>query len=283
MILFRTTIISSASLLAWAVLLGTKPARADDVAALRAPAHAWHDGERRGGYLWGGVGLASVGAALSLHRFGHGSDIERGMAYPLGAFGLVQTGIGIGSLLRSNARLDDLDARIARSPEEARRSELSRMRTWNSLFLGVKIVETAVLLGGAAFAATRRGERQELARGIGLGLAMQGGLMLFLDSVAASRAATYTGALESLSFTPPTTTTGGQWLSYRGSFLRGANPQSFELTAQNPPTHLSALPAPAQQSAVVTHFSSSFAHVPAPSAQTCLPDASGRQYPPQQS
>lgn len=42
------------------------------------------------------------------------------------------------------------------------------------------------------------------------------GVMLPLDSVAAARARSYTGALESLSFHPVPTS--GQWLSFRGVF-----------------------------------------------------------------
>jgi hypothetical protein len=192
-------------------------AHAQDGAQLRAASHTWFDGERNSGYLWGGAGLLSLGAAGALYRFGNGSDVERGMAYPLAGFGVLQTVIGIGSLLRGSGRADELDARIARSPEEARRSEVDRMRTLNVAFLALEIVETALVVGAVSYAATRTRPDQAFSRGVGLGLAIEGGVMLLLDSLAASRAHTYSGQLDAMSFTAAPGSS-MQSMSFRGAF-----------------------------------------------------------------
>jgi hypothetical protein len=207
----------SFALLALGVLGSPALARADEGAPLRAAAHEWFDGERRSGYLWGGAGVLSLGAAASLHRFGRGSAQERGMAYPLAAFGLLQTAIGVGALLRSNDRVDRLDAHIARSPEDARRSEIDRMRTINTAFLAIEVVEALVLVGGVTLAATHQKPEQGVTRGVGLGFALEGGLMMLLDSLAASRARTYAGKLDTLSFSG-TSQQGVRYFSLRGSF-----------------------------------------------------------------
>lgn len=187
-----------------AILAGSVTAssagQAEDTSRLHHAAHGWFDGERQSGYLWGGFGLASLGAAGGLWRAGKGSDVERGMAYPMGAFGLLQAIIGVGSLARGDERDSRFDASLARSPEQTRLDELARMRTVNGFFLAIEVVEVAVVAGGSALAATR-GEGQELARGVGLGLAIEGGSMLFLDALAAARAHGYAGQLGSLSFT----------------------------------------------------------------------------------
>ncbi len=175
-------------------------ATTNDPAALRQSAHDWFDGERHSGYLWGGAGLVSLGAAGALWGAGKDSEIARGMSYPIGAFGLIQTIIGVGSLARSDARANEFDASLAQSPEKTRQNEISRMRTLNGFFLAIEIVELAVLVGGVSFAATHREAGQETARGVGLGLATEGGAMLFLDSMAAARAHGYAGQLSMLSF-----------------------------------------------------------------------------------
>jgi hypothetical protein len=200
-----------------ASLTGPRPALADDGTTLRSSSHAWFDGERQSGYLWGGAGVLSLGAAAGLHRFGNGSDVERGMAYPIAGFGLLQAAIGVGSLLRGSARADALDADIARSPEEARKSEIDRMRTLRGAFVGIEIFEAALAIGGVAFAATRTGQDQALARGVGLGLAAEGAVMLLLDSLAASRAERYSGQLDAIRI-GETPVTNGLNISMSGVF-----------------------------------------------------------------
>jgi hypothetical protein len=205
------------SAVALVVALTPAVARADDAEKLRESSHAWFDGERQSGWLWGGAGLLSLGAATSLHRFGNGSDVGRGMAYPMFAFGGLQTLIGIGSLARGSGRADELDARIAKSPAEARAAEIARMRSLGLAFLGIEIFEAAVVVGAAGYAATRTSPDQAVSRGVALGLATEGGAMLLLDSLAAARAHEYSGSLSSLSITVAPTA-GGSLLSLRGAF-----------------------------------------------------------------
>lgn len=216
----RAKLLRTLAVAAVAACSAPRLARADDGAAVRTHAHAWFDGERRSGWLWGGVGLLSLGAATGLHRFGAGSDVERGMAYPIGAFGVLQTAIGVGSLLRGSGRADELDALVLRSPEEARRREIDRMRTLRQAFLAIEIVEALVVVGAAGYAATRTSPGQERSRGVGLGLAMEGGAMLLLDGIAAARASVYAGQLDAISLSVAPAA-GGRGLSLVGSFLRG--------------------------------------------------------------
>jgi hypothetical protein len=186
-----------------------------DSDALHDAAHAWFKGERQSGYLWGSAGLVSLGSAAALGRFGKGSEIGRGMSYPIGAFGLIQAIIGIGSLARSDARENSFDASLAQSRAETHRNEVARMRTLNGFFLAIELTELAAVVGGVALAGVRRGEGQELARGIGLGLAAEGGAMLFLDAMAAARAHGYAGQLDALTLSARLTPGGA---SIVGSF-----------------------------------------------------------------
>lgn len=178
-----------------ALTTASTSARADDAAPLRDAGHAWLDGERSSGFLWGGAGVASLGAGAVAWRSG---DVGRGMSYPLLGFGVLQTGIGIGSLARPRTRDDAFERSVSASPQDTLAKERARMRTVLAAFVAIEVVEAAVVVGGVTWAATKSGPDEKRSRGVGLGLAAEGGAMMLLDGLAALRAARYLGTLDTL-------------------------------------------------------------------------------------
>lgn len=83
-------------------------------------------------------------------------------------------------------------------PAAMRAAELTRMKVVNRWFAIYKIIEAAFVGAGTTAYGFGARYRNDFARGFGLGLALQGGLMLVLDLIAESRAFTYTDQLRNL-------------------------------------------------------------------------------------
>jgi len=153
--------------------------------------HDYFAAEESSGYLWGGVGLAALGGgAVLLTR---DSELARGMSYPILAVGLIQTVVGGVLLIRTDAKIEDNDRKLAQNERVFRDDELARIKRVNSTFLVLEIAEAAIIAGGATLAIASKNERW---KGVGLGLAIQGVAMLTLDGVASARAHRYQEALE---------------------------------------------------------------------------------------
>jgi hypothetical protein len=160
--------------------------------------HDYFAGEKRSGWLWGSVGLLAVGtgSALLVQK----TDLTRGMAYPIITVGAIQTLAGVVLLVSTDSRVAKLDDRLAHeSSAVIRDEELARIKRTNTTFLVLEIVEAALIAGGATLAIVSHQKGSDVWKGVGIGLAIQGALMLGLDGLASSRAHRYESRLEGLS------------------------------------------------------------------------------------
>jgi hypothetical protein len=120
----------------------------------------------------------------------------RGLALPLLLVGLVQVGVGAAIHARTDAQLEALKAQHQAAPAEFKAQELARMKAVRSSFMAYKVLEVAFIFIGLGLAFTRRLHR--FWRGLGLGMLVQGALMLPADLLAEQRADTYLVQLEAL-------------------------------------------------------------------------------------
>ena len=114
----------------------------------------------------------------------------RAMAAPLVLVGLVQLGIGVGLLARTDKQVAALRAALQREPAAARAAELGRMDRVNANFRMVEIVEAVLIVAALVMVFAFRGRPAVLA--VGLGLLVQAAVMLAFDAFAELRAHAYT-------------------------------------------------------------------------------------------
>ena len=148
--------------------------------------HTYFAGEKSAGLFCLALGVVSLALAFWLWRSG-GS--VRAMAIPIAIIGLGQVAIGIGLPARTPGQVARLERGFAENPERARADETARMTAVMRNFGVIKIVEAAVILLGVALALFAR-SRPWLV-GVGLGLALQGVVMLAFDVFAEKRGDLY--------------------------------------------------------------------------------------------
>ncbi len=156
--------------------------------------HAYFAGEKRGGIFFMTAGVAAlVGGGAS---FAQKTDFYRGFAYPVIIVGVIETLIGGGLYLRTDARVARLDRSLATEPAVFRRGELERITGVNKGFGVLEIVEVGLALGGAGLGIVGGIRKNDTLKGVGLGLAIQSSAMLTLDLFAARRAELYAESLD---------------------------------------------------------------------------------------
>ena len=138
--------------------------------------------------------LACAVAALVLWRVR--DPLFRGFALPLALVGLIQVGVGANIHARTDAQLAALKAQYLAAPAEFKAQEGARMKSVRAGFLAYKAVEIAFIVIGLTLAFARGLHR--FWRGLGLGMLVQGALMLPADLIAEERAAVYQARLEAL-------------------------------------------------------------------------------------
>lgn len=157
------------------------------------PLQHYFDGEKQGALWCLGLGLVAMATTLWLWR---SSGPFRAMAIPLALIGLVQLGIGVGLLARTDGQVATLRRQLAGSPGPARDQELGRMERVNRSFRVIELVEAVLIAGGVILALTLRGRT---AAAVGMGLLVQAAVMLVFDLFAEHRALVYTDWLRRLS------------------------------------------------------------------------------------
>lgn len=199
-----------------AVVAAPSAARAEEP---QAAMETYFRGEIRGGYVLAGMGLAGLVAGGLLYR--HGTPLARGASYPLLGLGALHLAAGIYVGIASSRRIDTFDAEIDADPAAWVARERERMAGVSRTFTGLKIAEVVLIAGGlgAAGYAWRTG-RPRL-QGAGLALALEAGLTLGFDIVAAQRAHRYRDALAgtdvAASYDPATGETHAT-IGYAGTF-----------------------------------------------------------------
>lgn len=138
--------------------------------------------------------LACVVAALVLWRVR--DPLFRGFALPLALVGLIQVGVGANIHARTDGQLAALKAQYRAAPAEFKSREGARMKSVRAGFLVYKVVEVAFIVIGLVLAFARGLHR--FWRGLGLGMLVQGALMLPADLIAEERAAVYQARLQAL-------------------------------------------------------------------------------------
>lgn len=156
---------------------------------------AYFAAERAESLAFLGFGLAAVlVAGFLLWRVR--DPLFRGMAIPLFAVGLIQIAVGATIVLRTDAQVASLKAQAEADPAAFRTQELARMSVVRRSFTLYKLVEVGFVVVGLGLALWRKGLR--FWRGFGLGMLVQGALMLPADLLAEARAADYVAWLTAL-------------------------------------------------------------------------------------
>jgi hypothetical protein len=162
---------------------------------MRSQLDAYFAAEMLESLAFAGVAMAAI--AFSVFAFWRLRDpLWKGMAIPLLLVGLIQLGVGATIFARTDAQVAALKAQYQSAPASFKAQELSRMRVVSSSFATYKVIEVAFIVIGLVLALTRRAGR--FWRGIGVGMLIQGALMLPADLLAEDRAADYIRAIEAI-------------------------------------------------------------------------------------
>jgi hypothetical protein len=156
--------------------------------------HRYFDGELQEAFWWGGAGLVSLGAGTGF-LIG-GTPTLRAMSVPLLAFGLVEWVLAIGLWARTPGQVRTLDAQLASDPQAFFAAEHARMQRVNRGFVVYRLAELAIFFGGATLAGLGWTMDASGALGVGLGLALEAAVFLFLDFFADRRGAAWEHALD---------------------------------------------------------------------------------------
>ena len=141
--------------------------------------------------LFAAIGIVALAASAYL-LWRYGDALSKGLAIPLVVVGLIQLGVGGGVYLRTPAQMSDLKAQAAKDPARFKAEETTRMATVMANFQTYKIIEVAFILIGLAITLL---VPQPFWLGIGMGLLIQGALMLPADITAEHRGAVYQAAV----------------------------------------------------------------------------------------
>ena len=184
-----------------ALLATTTIARAETPAEAKAVMQDYFDGEKTGGYVLVGMGIAGVGSGtwlLSQH-----CPIRKGMAYPLITVGALHVIAGVYVGMASDKRIDDFNTEIDRDGQAWTLRERDRMDGVHTQFTVLKLVEVGLIAGGAGLAywGYRNGHRR--VEGAGIGIAIEAAATLAFDIWASSRANDYRDKLGDIDIVTP--------------------------------------------------------------------------------
>jgi len=156
------------------------------------PMHEFFVTERESGALLLNTGLAAgvLGAALRVQD----SQIAQGASYAVFAVALVEIGAGI-LLMNSHARERKSVAARERAPIAFAASERVRMKRIDLQYKLVEIFEGLVMASGVTLAGVGGASHRDMLAGAGLGLILQGGVLLTLDLNAHRHARRYQATL----------------------------------------------------------------------------------------
>ena len=177
------------------MLVATRDARADERTAMTD----YFAGEKRGGFVLVGMGLAGAGAGVALFATsdGESDSVARGMSYPLLGMGAAHLVAGVFVYLASRGRERTFAPEIATDPGAWSARERKRMAGVSRQFKTLKVVEVILIAGGLAMGGVGHSTERPRLAGIGYGLALEAAATLVFDVVAARRAYHYRDALDS--------------------------------------------------------------------------------------
>lgn len=161
--------------------------------AMRVDMRAYFWGEKWEGPFFMGVGAAGIVAGSALAA--QDNDFMRGTGYPMIAVGAVQALAGAIIFFRTDTQLARLERLLDQNPSELRERELTRIRRINLQFELLAAAESMLIVGGGITASLGAARKNDLLKGIGLGLVIESVATLTLDLFAAQRALRYTNSL----------------------------------------------------------------------------------------
>ena len=194
----RLVLLSSLCLAFVAHAEDAPPAVADAPAndALLASLRLWHRGERFSGlvaFTGTGVGSLVSGGLLAASN----STAARGAGWVMVGFGALELAAGLFFGLASFGNEERRAAALMLDRKAFIETERARMKRITGVFQPILLgVETAIAVGGGITAGVGALRNDELAIGLGLGLAVQGVLFFLLDWAVSDRAHAYALALE---------------------------------------------------------------------------------------
>ncbi len=157
--------------------------------------HTYFKAEKSEALLFLLVGLVASGLSLWFF-FVNKQRFYVGMAIPLALVGLIQIVVGSSVFFRTDAQIATLEKQHNVSPSDMAKIELPRMEVVMKNFTIYKWIEIAFVLGGLICLLVFH--QREFLLGLGIGLLLQGTLMLTLDIFAERRGQTYIEALQQI-------------------------------------------------------------------------------------
>lgn len=150
----------------------------------------YFDGEKSAGLVLAGVGALASAWAFAVRR---GYSDAAGMFWPVVLVGVLQLAVGVGLYARTGSQVAALHAQMERSTTEMLSTERPRMEKVQRNFVVIEVVELVLILVGAALALGFKGAPYRAE--VGMGLVLQGAVMLVFDLLAERRGALYLAAL----------------------------------------------------------------------------------------
>jgi hypothetical protein len=148
----------------------------------------YFNAERTESYLFIGIGIIAFAfAVFSWWRWG--DAIWRGLAIPLIGVALIQIVVGSTVLSRAPRQILELSEQAISAPAQFRSEETARITVVNNNFATYRWIEIAFVIAGLALILFMR--ERDFWLGMGIGLLLQGSIMLALDQFAERRGATY--------------------------------------------------------------------------------------------
>jgi len=151
---------------------------------------AYFDAERQGGFLLVLLAIVSVGFAALLW-YGRSAFVH--MVWPLLVLGLFQVVVGVAVALRTPNQVAALEQGLRQSHVQVVAAERERMRTVNRNFGIVKVAEAVCIVLGLVLVFSL--PLASAWSSVGLGLLLEGAVLLVFDAFAHQRAAVYTNWL----------------------------------------------------------------------------------------
>lgn len=167
-----------------------------DPVRTKAAMEDYFAGEKTGGLTLVGMGVGGLVAGGLLFR--SSNLTAKGMSYPLLTVGLLHVAAGVFVYTASNKRIDDFGAKIENDPQAFVTDERKRMAGVSTQFTVLKIVEVVLIAGGLAMAGIGHKTDRPRLKGAGLAIALEIGLTLGFDFVAARRAHGYRAELAAI-------------------------------------------------------------------------------------
>lgn len=152
---------------------------------------AYFQAEQAESVLFVAIGVVAV-LFSSYLLWRYGDLMSKGLAVPLIAVGLIQMVVGGTVYLRTPAQMSALKAQHAQDPKAFRAAETPRMETVISNFHLYKVIEVVFIVVGLGLTLSAG---HPFWLGIGMGMLVQGALMLLADITAMQRGEVYLQAV----------------------------------------------------------------------------------------